>query len=48
MSRGTAPNLEHLAAVRDLIRLYVDAANGEAELRRRAFHPDARMCGHTR
>lgn len=38
--------IEDLEAVRTLVQLYVDGANGDVEKLARAFHPDARMMGH--
>lgn len=33
-------------AVRALVKLYVDGANGDVAKLKEAFHPDARMMGH--
>lgn len=38
--------LADLTAVRALIQLYIDGANGDVAKLRAAFHPDARMMGH--
>jgi len=39
-------NTDDLAAVREVIRLYIDGANGDVAKLRRAFHPDATMSCH--
>jgi hypothetical protein len=42
----TTESIQDLAAVRELIALYVEGANGDGDKMRRAFHPDAHMFGH--
>jgi hypothetical protein len=44
----TAESLDDLAAVRALVQLYIDGANGDGAKLREAFHPDARMFGNYR
>lgn len=39
-------HVNDLEAVRDLIQLYIDGANGDVPKLKQAFHPDARMMGH--
>jgi len=39
-------HIEDLHAVRAIIQLYIDGANGDASKLEEAFHPDARMMGH--
>ena len=39
-------HLKDLEAVRDVIQLYIDGANGDVAKLKQAFHPDARMMGH--
>jgi hypothetical protein len=39
-------HLKDLEAVRELIQLYIDGANGDVAKLKEAFHPDARMMGH--
>lgn len=39
-------HLKDLEAVRSLIQLYIDGANGDVAKLKEAFHPDARMMGH--
>ena len=38
--------ISDLDAIRDLIGLYIDGANGDVAKLKEAFHPDARMMGH--
>ena len=38
--------LRDLEAVRAVIQLYIDGANGDVDKLKQAFHPDARMMGH--
>ena len=38
-------HLQDLEAVRALIQLYIDGANGDVAKLKQAFHPDARMMG---
>lgn len=42
----TMQHVRDLADVRELIQRYIDGANGDGDLLRQAFHPDARMFGH--
>ena len=39
-------HIKDLEAVRSLIQLYIDGANGDVAKLKQAFHPDARMMGH--
>lgn len=47
-TRGNAldSHLDDLLAVRAVIQLYIDGANGDVAKLKQAFHPDARMMGH--
>lgn len=40
-------SLDDLAAVRRVIQLDIERANGDGARLREAFHPDARVYGHT-
>ncbi len=39
-------HVHDIAAVRAVVQLYIDGAQGDAAKLKQAFHPDARMFGH--
>jgi hypothetical protein len=39
-------HIEDLHAIRAIIQLYIEGANGDTAKLEEAFHPDARMMGH--